>query len=367
MTGFQKHLLVIPLAAAFLTGCGETAEKAPELPPRAIKYMKINALAENETRQLAGIVKAATNANVAFEIPGNVIIMAKKVGAPVAKGEIVAKLDPKPIELQLQQTEFSLRQAVATLADARSKLAQQEQLRKNRFTTKTAYDTAKANFENAKGQVGIARSQLSLKKRELEKSELKAPFEGTVSKQLVEVFEEVKAGEAIYTLQTEGDNEVEASVPESLIGFVAVGDEVSVKFPPLNDATVKGRITEVSPEAVGGNAYPITVRLQNSPPGLRPGMSAETTFSFAGKATGKAFSVPVGALKPDVSEQQGTVFVYDPKTKTVRQRPVRVVGIKGNNPEIIGDIKPGDIIATAGVGQMFDGMEVRLLEPTQQF
>jgi len=329
--------------------------------------MKIDALADKTTRRLAGIVRAGTSTNAAFEIGGSITLMSKKVGETVKKGETIAKLNPKTIELEVQQAEFSLQQALSTLADAKSKFAQQSQLHKKRFTTKTAYDTAKANLENAEGQVGIARSQLSLKKRDLGKMELTAPFDGTVSKRMVEVFEEVKAGEAVYTLQTEGENEVEVSVPETLIGFVQVGDEVSVSFSPLGGSTVKGLITEVSPGAGGANAFPVIVRLERSPPGLRPGMSAEITISYKGEATGKAYSVPVGALKPDVNAQQGTLFVYDPKTKTVRQRPVKVVGLKGNNPEIVGDINPGDIIATAGVGQLFDGMKVRLLDQKTPF
>jgi len=356
------NMIFIIGVSALLVGCGDNPAQITELPPRAIKYMKLEARAQKAIRQLAGIVRAGTSANVAFEIGGSVTNMVKKVGDSVKKDEIIASVDRKSIELQVKQSEYSLSQAKASLKDALAKFKQQEQLRKKRYTTQTAFDTAKANFENAKGQVGIAESQLRLARRDLGKADLKAPFDGTVSKKLVEVFEEVKAGSAIYTLQTEGDDKVEVSVPETLIGVVKVGDQVAVKFASLEGVRVPGLITEVSPQAGSGNAFPVTLRLAFSPKGLRPGMSAEITISFEGEATGKAFSVPVGALKPDVKEKQGTVFVYDAQSKTVRQRPVRVVGIKGNNPEIIGDIKVGDIIAVAGVGQMYDGMKVRLLD-----
>lgn len=358
---------VVALMAATLAACGDAKVEAPELPPRAIKHMKIGTVAENETRQLAGVVRAGTNANVAFEIGGSVIVMAKKVGQSVSKGETLARLDPKPIELEVEQAEFSLRQAKAVLRDAQSKLSQQQQLRNKGFSTRTALDTAKANFGNADGQVGIASSQLSRRQRDLTKTTLVAPFDGTVSKKQVEVFEEVKAGEAIYTLQTKGENEVEVSVPEKLIGVVRVGLEVTVKIPPLNNVTMKGLVTEVSPEAGDGNAYPVKIRLASSPEGIRPGMSAEIELAFKGEGTGKAFSVPVGALKPDVAERRATVFVYNEESGTVQQKAVQVVGIEGNNPEIVGDVKPGDIIATAGVGQMYDGMKVRLLDPSKPF
>ncbi len=361
------RLGLIPLLCVNLTGCNEPEVKNVELPPRSIKYMKIDTLAKNATRQLAGVVKAGTSANVAFEINGSVTVMSKKIGDVVKKGEIIAQLDPKSIELEVKQAEFSLKQAIATLEDARSKLSQKQQLWKSRYTTKTALDTAKVNFANAEGQVGIARSQLDLRKRDLKKTSLQAPFSGTVSERPVEVFEEVKAGEAIYKLQTQGENEVEVSVPETLIGNVKVGDEVVVNLSPLNGTSTKAIVTEVSPQAGDANAFPVTVRLEASPPELRPGMSAQVIIAFKGEGTGKAYSIPVGALKPDIAENHGTVFVYDPKTETVRQTAVKVVGIRGNTPEIVGDIKPGDIIAVAGVGQMYDGMKVRLLEPEKSF
>ena len=361
------RLGLLSLLTVSLAGCNEAKVENVELPPRSIKYMKIDKLAQNDTRQLAGVVKAGTSANVAFEINGSVTVMSKKIGDAVKKGEVIARLDPKSIELEVKQAEFSLKQANASLEDARSKLSQKEELWKSRYTTKTSLDTAIVNFANAEGQVGIARSQLELKKRDLEKTVLEAPFSGTVSERTVEVFEEVKAGEAIYKLQTQGENEVEVSVPETLIGFVKVGDAVTVKLSPLNGASTKGLVTEVSPQAGDANAFPVTVRLEKSPPELRPGMSAQVVIAFKGEATGKAYSIPVGALKPDVAENQGTIFIYDPKTETVRQTAVKVVGIKGNMPEIVGDIKPGDIIAVAGVGQMYDGMKVRLLDAEKSF
>ena len=224
-----------------------------------------------------------------------------------------------------------------------------------------------SNFRNAEGQVGIARNQLELRKRDLEKSDLLAPYAGRIAEKKVEVFEEIKAGEAIYVIQTEGENEILISIPESQISNVAIGQRVRIKFPPLGNATVDGRVNKISPQAGDGNAYPTTVRLANSPDGLRPGMSAEVTFNFKTLAKGEAFSVPVGALKPDVETNKAVVFVFDDKKGVINSRPVNVIGVDGNRPQIVGGVKAGEIIATAGVGYMYDGMKVRLLDPKNPF
>ncbi|MFT7577412.1 MAG: RND family efflux transporter MFP subunit [Alphaproteobacteria bacterium] len=364
---FLIALTAVTLTGVALSGCGEAETKSAPLPPRAIKYMKIGSDTIVDRRTFAGVVRAGTRSNVAFEAGGRILQMSAEVGNEVHRGELLARLDPKPLQLQVSQAEFTLKQAIASLNDARSKHGQQKTLWDKRLSTRTAYDTALANFRNAEGQIGIARDQLELRKRDLEKSKLMAPFAGRIAEKKAEVFEEIKAGEAIYIVQTEGENEVQVSIPEAVISSITMGQLAKVKFPPLNGASADARVTEISPQAGDANAFPVILRLVKSPDGLRPGMSAETTFSFDTERRGKAFSVPVGALKPDVSNNTALVFVFDAAKSIVNERPVRVVGINGNNPQIVGAIKPGDIIATAGVGHMYDGMKVRLLDLKKPF
>lgn len=362
-----KFIIAAHLVAAVMlvSACGSDDETARGIPPRAIKYIRLGEVADQASRILAGVVKAGTQSNVAFETAGRVVSLRKKVGNKAKAGDTLATLDAEPFELRVREAEFTLNQAEASLKDARQKLEQQEQLWKKRITTQTAYDTAVSNLSNAEGQVGIAKSQLELRQRDLNKTTLAAPFPGLIAEKKVDVFEEISAGQAIYVIQTDDENEVEVVIPENLIERVTVGQDVGVTFPPLGDLKVAGKITEISPVAREGNAFPMTVRLQQAPPDVRPGMSAEVTIRFDTAATGKAFSVPVAALKPDIATKSATVFVFDEKAGVVRSRPVQVVGLDGNSPQIVGGVKVGEIIATAGVGHMYDGMEVRLLKPKQ--
>lgn len=369
MRGRNGIGLALALCGTFaIAACSSEEQKqAEEIPPRAIKYMRLGEVAHSASRTLAGVVKAGTRSNVAFEIGGRAIVLDKSVGDTVKTGDQLAALDPEPFELKVNEAKFTLTQAQATLKDARQKHFQQEQLWKKRVTTRTAYDTAVSNLSNAEGQVGIATSQLDLRQRDLKKTKLIAPFPGRVAEKKVEVFEEVSAGQPVYVIQTDDENEVEVVIPENLIDRISVGNPVHVAFPPLGGLEVSGKVTEVSPVAGDANAFPVTIRLSDAPAEVRPGMSAEVTFEFDTEATGKAFSVPVGALKPDLKAKSATVFVFNEKESVVRARPVQVIGIQGNKPQIVGGVKAGEIIATAGVGHMYDGMKVRLLEQKKPF
>ena len=354
---------ILCLSAFVLTACDEEVEEPEGELIRSIKYMSLDQRAGLQDRRIAGIVAAAQTTNIAFETNGQVIELLRKPGDSVEAGALVARLDPEPYQLQVDQAQNTLDQALATLDDAQKKFDQQSKLLQQGFATKTAFDSAEAALKNAKGAVGVAESQLDLARRNLSKTDLRAPFDGVVARQLIDVYEEVSGGQAIYDIQSVGEGKVEASLPETLINTVSLGTTVAITFPPLGGAQVQGSIDEIAPLTGDANAYPIEIVLARTPPGLRSGMSAEVTFSFASEETGKAFVVPLTAVQPNPGQEEAHVYVFDKTTKTLAKRDVRVVNVKDNSLEIIGDLQQGEIIATAGISFLHDGMRVDLFDP----
>lgn len=356
--------LVAGLALTGLAACDDEEQAATPEPVRAIKYVTLSERAGEQERRISGVVKAAITTNVAFEIGGQVVELLRNPGDPVEAGDLIARLDAEPYRLQVSQAENSLAQALAQADDSRKKFEQQRQLREQGFATQTAFDSAEATMKNADGAVGVARSQLELAERDLNKTDLRAPFGGVVARKEVEVFEEITGGTPVYAIQTQGETKVEAALPETLVNVVSLGSPVNVLFPPLGDATASGTVDEITPLAGDANSYPIKVRLAEAPPGLRSGMSAELIFRFATEQTGEAFMVPLAAIRPSVDDStDGTLFVFDVETSQLEERAVRVVNIRDNLLEIVGPIETGEIIAAAGVSFLHDGLEVTLFDP----
>ena len=360
---YRCAIPLICLLPLIIAGCDEETEAPAEAPIRAIKYMSLDQRAGLQDRRIAGIVAASQTTNIAFETNGQVVQLLRNPGETVEAGALVARLDAEPYQLQLSQARNSLDQAVATLDDAQKKFDQQEKLLQQGYATQTAFDSAEATLKNAKGAVGVAESQLDLAQRNLAKTDLRAPFGGVVARRLVDVFEEVSGGQAIYAIQSIGEGKVEASLPETLVNTVSLGTEVRLGFPPLGGAETTGVIDEIAPLTGDANAYPIEITLQRTPPGLRAGMSAEVTFSFASEETGKAFVVPLTAVQPNPGQEEAHIFVFNAETKTLSKRMVRVMNVKDNSLEVIGDLKQGEIIATAGISFLHDGMTVELFDP----
>ncbi len=344
-----------------VSACSEEETAASPPPVRAIKYMTLEKGAAAQQRRIAGLVAAGTMTIASFETAGKVLELKLEIGDQFSAGDLLAVLDPEPFTLRLEEAKGTIGQAEASLTDATSKYHQQKQLFDKGLVTRTAYESALATMRTARGAVDVAKSQLQLAERNLKKTSLKAPFDGVVGRRSVEVFQEVASGQEIYTLQTEGENEVKVSLPETLINIFSVGDDVQVIVSLPAETKIAGRITEISPLTESVNAYPVIVGLLTSPPGIRPGMSAQVLFEFKPADTADAFTIPISAMKPKVDEQGGSVFVFD--KGTLQARNVTVVNIRDNSLQIAGDIQPGEVIATAGVSLLRDGLQVRLFDP----
>ena len=343
-----------------LSACFEEETAAGPPPIRAIKHMALEQGVAAQQRRIAGVVAAGTTSVASFETAGKITQLNLNIGDKFSAGDVLAKLDPEPFTLRLEEANGLIGQADASLADASSKYKQQKQLFDKGLATRTAHESALAALRTARGALDVAKSQMHVAERNLQKTKLKAPFDGVVARRAIEVFEEVASGQEIYTLQTEGENEIKVSLPETLVNVVSVGDDVQVVVSLPEETTILGRVAEISPLAESVNAYPVTVGLLTSPDGMRPGMSAQVLFEFKPADTSDAFSIPISALKPAVDEQGGHVYVFD--GGTLRERAVQVVNLRDNALQIVGDIKPGEVIATAGVSLLHDGMQVRLFD-----
>lgn len=363
---YLLYIAAIGLLTASLAACSDDQHAPSEEIVRHIKHMTLKAREAKQSRLIAGVIKPVVSSNVAFEIGGQVTKMTVSVGDRVKSGDLIAELDPQTYQLRLQSASGALQAARARLADAEKKFAQQQKLFEKKFTTKTNYDTALSTLEGARSDVSIQESQVSIAKRDLTKTKLLAPFTGAISEKHVEVFEEVTAGKPIVTLHTEGNYEIDVSLPETLVNEVKVGDKVDVQLSIGERARLEGYIKDISSQAAQGNAYPLTIGLVQSEAAalnkLRPGMTVEVTFKFDEAYNGSAFFVPTSAIVPTEKEGEVSLFVFKTEAGVVEKRRAQVVNIRDNNVLITGDIKPGDIIAVAGVSFLVDQMKVKLLQ-----
>ena len=350
-------------AAPVLVGCGDEPPPPPVVRP--VRTEPVYATGGERTRFFSGTSRAAVESKLSFKVPGTIERVSVEVGDRVAVGQLIAALDDKDFQLQVQEAQAGLASAEAQARNAKANYARVQQLYENRNASRNDLDAARAGSESAQENVNSLAKRLELAQVQLGYTKLKAQFVGSIADVPAEQNENVNAGQPIVLLASGGRLEVEVAIPEVLIAQVREGDEVTVRFGAIKDVTFGAKVTEVGVVSTGAaTTFPVTVRMDREDPACRPGMAAEVGFEFGGRGGREHIYVRGVAVGED--RQGRFVFVVKTdesgRTKAVR-RAVSIKGDVGDGGlmEIVEGLDDGELVVTAGVSRIVDGQEVRLL------
>ncbi len=343
-----------------LAGCddappAETAERV-----RAIKAFVVSERAGADQRRFSGTLVASDTSGLAFAVSGTVADVKVTQGARVSAGQVLAKLDSTPFDLNVQAAKAELAASRARFSEKKGELDRQQQLFDKGWVAKAALDQALAAHQSAEAELNLARTRLGTAQRDLEKSVLRAPFDGLIAERSVEPFEEVQAGAPLFQINSEGALETVFSVPDKVIDRMSIGVDVIVDVGTIDFCGCTAIISEIGSASGNANTVQVKASLLNANDGMLPGMAANVTVPLSDDSKEQGFLVPLTAIAPGDDTAQGYVFVFDPKAEVVRKVPVQGGdGVDGNFVEIIGGLGLGDVVASAGVSFLRDGQRVR--------
>jgi len=358
--------LLVSLALTVLAGAGcggsdETAATAEVIRP--VRFTQALATGGTRERSFNGAVRAAVETQLSFKVAGTVERTAVNVGDRLRRGDLVAALDASDYRLQMQEAEASLAQAQAQERNASAGYERAQALYENSNASKQDLDAARASFESARAQVQSIGHRLDLARLQVDYCRLAAPFAGSVASVTVERDENVSPGQPVALLTSDDHPEVEIAVPGAFVTQLKTGLAVRVNCNALDDKQLSATITEVGVASTGfATTFPVTVRLDEADPRLRPGMSAEVAIPFETASTREAVVVPSVAVGEDHNGRY--LFVVEPGeqgTGVARRREVTVGQLTGEGLEIMRGVQAGALVITAGVSRIVDGQKVKLL------
>jgi multidrug efflux system membrane fusion protein len=371
MSGRRRSLrsTVWGISLAGVTGvlmaCGQDAPP-PELPPRAIRWMSVSGSVVEEQRVISGILVAADDSRLGFEVGGTVQSVEVDMGASVQRDQVLAILDPEPFELAVRDAEAMLAKQKALHEDARADNARATALFKEDVISEAERDRARARFESAESQIKAADARLELAQRDLRKSVLRAPFDGSITVRNIEPAMELGPGAIAFEIDSgEGGMQAQVQVPESMIPHVQGGEIVHVTLSALGDEVFEAVVAEVGTRSSAANSFTVKADLKQQNSEFRSGMTAEVRFSYA-RFVGDTpavdgFMIPLSAVLPE-GERGFSVFVFESETSTVRQQSVTTAGVRDNDIVVRTGLSERDIIAIAGVSFLRDGQAVTLMQ-----
>ncbi|MDH3207770.1 MAG: efflux RND transporter periplasmic adaptor subunit [Gemmatimonadota bacterium] len=342
-------------------------EEPPSELIRPVRFQQVFATADARVRTFSGTARAAVQSPLSFRVGGAIRQLPVSVGSAIRTGQLIAELDAQDFELRVRQADAALRQAQAQATNADAIYARTRLLYESNNASRSELDAARSTWESANAAVEAAVNMLELRRLELDYAQLRAPFDGSVSELHVEVNQNVGPGELIVTA-TSGDRlEVLVSVPEVLIGQIEVGSPVTVTFDALAGDYVPGTVSEVGvTPAEMATTFPVTVRLEHATDEVRPGMAAEVAFAFEATDGRERIFVPSFAVGED--REGRFVFRVEPTgdgLAVVRRCAVQVGELTSDGLEIRSGLSDGDLVVTAGVSKITDGLVVRISSPDE--
>ncbi len=249
------------------------------------------ALSKKTTEQilLDGKVVSEKKADLGFILPEKIKIISKKVGDVVKTGDILATQESADLQAEVSAAQASLLGAKAELNKVGHDLKKEEL----KLHGLSSYERKQqqAQISSNKDSVIVQQSAVDLAlsatvgaSAQLEKTILRAPFDGIITRQDGEIGEVAGASVPAFMtiLSKEPLRKIEAFASELDVAKIIVGEKAKVVFDVLgSQKTMLATVSVIDPTVIdnqGKSAYRITLMLDEADEAIKPGMHASVAF-----------------------------------------------------------------------------------------
>ena len=345
-----QHLCMTASLCLLLTlsGCADDEEPA-QLPPRVAFVEPLQRIDKApEALRFSGVVESVTTTQLSFQVPGRVERILVDEGAPVKKGQPVAKLDRTDYDLQLREADARLRQLEADLTRKRALLAEG-------ILAPAAVEPLQANVVAAR----VARDSAL---RDIKHSTLTSPFDGVVARRLVEPDMVVATGSPILELQNNQHIEVTVDLPETAALSIPLNDTLQAEG-ELIIADLKLPLTykeHSTQPREGSRTYRLTLRgEQPTDYNLLPGMAMRVRLQSPPAPQSEApprFRLPLNAVQ---TAPNGSHFLWLAVDGHAKRHDLQLERIENDHAVVSGELDDEMLVVVAGGSKLSEDQPIK--------
>lgn len=348
-------------------GAGEkdARESGSGKPPVAVEVAIVSVDSLAEALDVVGSLTPKLAADIRSEVSGTVLEVTVTEWVPVRKGTKLARLDPREAEAVAAVARAALLQAEANDNRAVREAERCERLRAAGLATQQMLDDAGTVREAAAASTAAAKAQLSAAEYRLEKTVIRAPFDGVVASRSIDVgdyVESMGAPRPIFQVVNNRLLDLTVTVPSTRSARLRVGQRLDFTTDALPDRIFTGTIAHVNP-VIDETTRTIKViaEVPNEDGALRGGLFVSGRIEIGERRA--VLQVPRTALITwDVAGGSGEVFAVE--DGIARRRAVRTGATLGQAVEIASGIEPGARVITRGGFNVRDGDRVKVVSPS---
>lgn len=379
----KTSLAALFLSIFWLAGCNEVPPNGHEAARSASLRVKVEPAATQSVPSIyeaTGTVRARVSTAISSKLMAYVREVKVQLGDRVREGQTLVTLDSRDQDASARRAAAAreeVRQAVpeadsaVAAAKANFDLAQSTFQRMNELYGKKSIsdqefdeatgkrEAAQANYEMMQAR----RRQLDSKMAQIEEdirtadvarsyAEITAPFAGLVTAKTVEPGILAAPGVPLLTLERDGAYRLEASVEESRLSAIHVGQPVRVELDGV-DRTLDARVSEIVPVVdAASRAYTVKIDLPALPV-IRSGSFGRARFELGSRSI---LTIPASA----VTERGQLQSVFVAENGVARTRLITLGERTGDRVEVLSGLQPGDAVVISAPRNLADGTGVEV-------
>jgi RND family efflux transporter MFP subunit len=378
-----KHL-VLPIALVmWLAGCGEAPREKPSASSGpAVAVSTVMAATETwpSIYEATGTVRARTTAIISAKLMGYVREVKVQTGDRVREDQLLVTLDTRDLDVSSRRAEAAREEVRSGVPEADSAVVaakanfdlanatfgRMQDLFQKKSISNQEFDEASARLKAAQAAYEMAqarRVQLNSKLAQVDQevrstevarsyADVRAPFAGVVVSKSAEPGSLALPGTPLFTIERQGAYRLEASVEESRLSAIRIGQPVSVTLDSV-DHTFDARVSEIVPAVdAASRAYTVKIDLPVLP-AIRSGVFGRASFQIGRRSP---LTIPAGAVTE--RGQLQSVVVVD--HGIARTRLITVGQKVKDRIEVLSGLSAGEKIIFPAPAGLSDGARVEV-------
>ena len=335
-------------AAGFGSGCGPDGALAGakgEPKPTTVEVVRVERELLRDVESFGGQLIAEQSVIAKPEIEGMVASVDYRDGQRVAEGDILVQLRDAEQRARLDEAEANL------------ELAGHEHARTIRLVDRNA--ASRAQHDRATAELAVAQSRVDLARLELDRTQIRAPFDGVVGMRLVSVGQRVDEDTPLVQIDAVDRLQLIFPSSEHAVAYARVGTSIEAHVGPYPGETFPGVVFFVAP-TVDPDSRRVYIKawVANDDGRLRAGLYANLDLEVARREN--AILVPEAAV---VYDRAGPYVWRVGSDDSVARVPIELGLRKGGRVEVTLGLESGDEIIVAGTHKAAEGKTIRRVAP----
>jgi RND family efflux transporter MFP subunit len=198
---------------------------------------------------ITGSIQPERRADLRAEVQAIVVQVYKENGDPVHKGDLLVRLDDTAIRDALASAEAAQRASGQAYEQAQRQFERMKTLRTSGMASAQALDDAEGRRDSALSDVEAAKARVVLARQQLQRTEVRAPFDGVVSERKASPGDTAQVGKELLKVIDPTSMRFEAMVSSDHVGEVKPGQSVVFRVNGYGEAQFAGKVRRVNPAA----------------------------------------------------------------------------------------------------------------------